>query len=116
MRTSNNWYPTNWLLAFFEFHYGYFNYHIEHHLFPSLKPSLLRRIAPVVRKVCRRHGVPYISTPFLHVQQSLLAHIAKMGLPHGTLRRPGSLDGAAEEPVAEAGSGFTARVAGRGFP
>ena len=33
VRTSGNWYPTNWLFAFVEFHYGYFNYHIEHHLF-----------------------------------------------------------------------------------
>lgn len=79
VRTSGNWYPTNWLLAFVEFHYGYFNYHIEHHLFPTFKPSLLKRISPIVRRVCRAHGVPYICTPFFDVQQSLARHLYAMG-------------------------------------
>ena len=78
VRTSGNWYPTNWFLSFVEFHYGYFNYHIEHHLFPTLKPSLLKKISPVVRSVCIKHGVPYISTPFLEVQKSLQTHVFKL--------------------------------------
>ena len=79
VRTSGNWYPTNWFLAFVEFHYGYFNYHIEHHLFPTFKPSLLRKISPIVKSVCIKHDVPYISTPFLEVQKSLRKHLSKMG-------------------------------------
>ena len=78
VRTSGNWYPTNWLLRFVEFHYGYFNYHIEHHLFPTFKPSLLKKISPIVKSVCIKHGVPYISTPFLEVQKSLQRHLSKM--------------------------------------
>lgn len=78
VRTSGNWYPTNWLLAFVEFHYGYFNYHIEHHLFPTLKPRLLKKISPIVQSVCIKHGIPYISTPFLEVQKSLQEHLSKM--------------------------------------
>ena len=81
VRTSNNWYPTNWLGAFIQFHYGYFNHHIEHHLFPTFKPSLLRKISPIVRKLCRKHGLPYLSTPFLDVQRSLQTHIVKMARP-----------------------------------
>jgi fatty acid desaturase len=81
VRTSSNWYPTNWLLSFIEFHYGYFNYHIEHHLFPTFKPSLLKKISPVVESVCGKHNIPYISTPFLEVQKSLQEHLAKLGLP-----------------------------------
>ena len=79
VRTSGNWYPTNWLLAFVEFHYGYFNYHIEHHLFPTLKPSLLKKISPIVKSVCEKHGIPYLSTSFIQVQTSLQEHITKMG-------------------------------------
>lgn len=79
VRTSNDWYPTNLLMRFVEFHYGYFNYHIEHHLFPTLKPSLLKKISPIVREVCRRHGVPYIRTTFLDVQVSLQKHLVEMG-------------------------------------
>lgn len=40
VQTSGNWYPTNWLLAFIEYQYGYFNYHIEHHLFPTFKGTV----------------------------------------------------------------------------
>ena len=79
VRTSNNWYPTNWLLSFLEFHYGYFNYHIEHHLFPNFKPRLLKKISPIVKSVCREHNIPYISTPFADVQKSLQRHLIAMG-------------------------------------
>ena len=78
VRTSGDWYPTNWFLSFIEFHYGYFNYHIEHHLFPTFKPSLLKKISPIVKSICIKHGVPYISTPFLEVQKSLQTHLSKM--------------------------------------
>jgi linoleoyl-CoA desaturase len=81
VRTSNNWYPTNWLTAFIEFHYGYFNYHIEHHLFPSFKPTLMKKVSPIVRRVCAKHGVPYTLTTFMEVQHSLQEHITKMGRP-----------------------------------
>lgn len=38
---------------------GYLNYQIEHHLWPNLPASVYREIAPRVREVCERHGVPY---------------------------------------------------------
>ena len=78
MRIYGDWYPTNWFLSFVEFHYGYFNYHIEHHLFPTFKPSLLKKISPIVKSVCIKHGVSYISTLFLEVQKSLQTHLSKM--------------------------------------
>jgi linoleoyl-CoA desaturase len=81
VRTSNNWYPTSWLTAFVEFHYGYFNYHIEHHLFPSFKPMLMKKVSPIVRRVCAKHGVPYTLTTFMEVQHSLQQHMTKMGRP-----------------------------------
>ncbi len=39
---------------------GYLGYQIEHHLFPELPPSALERLAPRVRELCVRHGVPYV--------------------------------------------------------
>ncbi len=81
VRTSNNWYPTNWLMALIQFHYGYFNYHIEHHLFPTFKPTLMKKVSPIVRRVCDRHGIPYTLTTFLEVQRSLQRHIRTMGSP-----------------------------------
>lgn len=79
VRTSGNWYPTNWFLSFIEFHFGYFNYHIEHHLFPAFKPSLLKKISLIVKSVCSKHGIPYISTTFVEVHKSFQRHITKMG-------------------------------------
>jgi len=81
VRSSGNWHPTNWLLRLIEFHYGYFNYHIEHHLFPTLKPRLLKKIAPIVKRVCEKHGIPYRSTAFSTVQASLLRHLHQLGQP-----------------------------------
>jgi linoleoyl-CoA desaturase len=81
VRASSNWYPTNWILRFVEFHYGYFNYHIEHHLFPTFKPSLLKRISPIVASVCHKHNIPYISTSFMEVQRSMQAHLTKLARP-----------------------------------
>jgi linoleoyl-CoA desaturase len=81
VRTSGDWYPTNWLLRFIEFHYGYFNYHIEHHLFPTLKPRLLKKISPIVKRVCEKHGVPYRSTPLHAVQASLQRHLEQLAQP-----------------------------------
>ena len=80
VRTSGNWYPTNWFLSFVESHYGYFNYHIEHHLFPTFKPRLLKKISPIVKSVCIKHHIPYISTPFLNVQKSLQVHLFKLSV------------------------------------
>lgn len=78
VRTSGNWQPRNWVLKFIEFHYGYFNYHIEHHLFPAFKPSLLKRLSPIVRQVCADHGIPYISTSFMAMQRSFQRHLTTM--------------------------------------
>lgn len=106
VRTSGNWYPTNWFLAFIEFHYGYFNYHIEHHLFPTLKPSLLKKISPIVKSVCIKHGIPYISTPFLNVQKSLQEHLSKM-----------SRDNHAQTPVSSTANLVPATINGHaGYP
>lgn len=87
VRTSNNWYPTNWLMRFIQFHYGYFNFHIEHHLFPTYNARLLKKISPIVREVCEAHNVPYISTTFMEVQLSLLQHLKALSVAPGEYPR-----------------------------
>ena len=84
VRTSGNWHPTNWFLSFIEFHYGYFNYHIEHHLFPTFKPILTKKISPIVKSVCIKHGVPYVSTSFLEMQKSLQTHLSNLSRSNET--------------------------------
>ena len=41
------------------FVYGGQNFHIEHHLFPSMPRNNARRARPIVIAFCRRHGLPY---------------------------------------------------------
>lgn len=43
-----------------DFLHGFLNYQIEHHLWPDLPPLAYQRVAPRVRALCARHGVPYV--------------------------------------------------------
>lgn len=38
---------------------GYLNYQIEHHLFPAMPQFRNRLIAPRVKALFRKHGLPY---------------------------------------------------------
>ncbi|TVU34111.1 hypothetical protein EJB05_15939, partial [Eragrostis curvula] len=44
--------------------HGGLQFQVEHHLFPRLPRCHLRRVAPVVRELCRKHGLPYQSCGF----------------------------------------------------
>lgn len=54
-----------------DFLQGYLNYQIEHHLWPDLPLLKYRQAAPEVKRICARHGVPYI-------EQSVFARIGKL--------------------------------------
>eukprot|EP00546_Thalassionema_frauenfeldii_P005114 CAMPEP_0178912554 /NCGR_PEP_ID=MMETSP0786-20121207/10334_1 /TAXON_ID=186022 /ORGANISM="Thalassionema frauenfeldii, Strain CCMP 1798" /LENGTH=423 /DNA_ID=CAMNT_0020585163 /DNA_START=193 /DNA_END=1464 /DNA_ORIENTATION=- len=43
-----------------DFMHGWLNYQIEHHLWPNLSMLSYQRSAPLVREICKKHGVPYI--------------------------------------------------------
>lgn len=43
-----------------DFLHGYLNYQIEHHMWPSLSMRSYQKSAPLVRDICKRHGVPYV--------------------------------------------------------
>lgn len=40
--------------------YGWLNYQIEHHMFPDMTPLQYRKMQPLVKEVCKKHGVQYI--------------------------------------------------------
>ena len=54
-----------------DFLQGYLNYQIEHHLWPDLPALKYRQAAPEVRRICERHGVPY-------VEESVLRRFGKL--------------------------------------
>merc|ERR1719159_1377791 len=40
--------------------YGWLNYQIEHHMFPDMTPLQYRKLQPLVKSVCKKHGAQYI--------------------------------------------------------
>ncbi len=49
----------------------YLNYQIEHHLWPDLPMLRYRELAPKVRALCAKHGIPYL-------QESIFTRVRKM--------------------------------------
>jgi len=44
--------------------HGGLQFQIEHHLFPRLPRCHLRKVAPYVRDLCKKHGLPYSAASF----------------------------------------------------
>lgn len=42
-----------------DFAHGWLNYQVEHHLFPSLPLNHYQEMQPVVKEICKKHGLPY---------------------------------------------------------
>jgi linoleoyl-CoA desaturase len=57
---------------------------IEHHLFPTLPPERLREVAPEVRAICERHGIPYKTDTWGRTLKKALAHVGALGWRDGT--------------------------------
>ncbi|KAK7506272.1 hypothetical protein BaRGS_00002384 [Batillaria attramentaria] len=55
LRTTNNVTST----PFFDWFSGHLNYQIEHHLFPTMPRHNFRKVAPLVKSLCEKHGVNY---------------------------------------------------------
>ncbi|KAL3829703.1 hypothetical protein ACJIZ3_018505 [Penstemon smallii] len=52
---------SSWMDWFF----GGLQFQLEHHLFPRLPRSQLRKISPAVQELCKKHNLPYRSLSFL---------------------------------------------------
>jgi fatty acid desaturase len=73
---------------------GNLGYQVEHHLFPVMPSTRYGEIAPKVREICRRYGLPYNTGPF-HQQLGMVQRtILRLALPGGTARpKPGPYQG-----------------------
>ncbi len=58
---------------------GGLNYQIEHHLFPAMPRSNLRRAQPLVREFCRELELPYSQTSLLDSYGQALRHLHSVG-------------------------------------
>jgi NADPH-dependent stearoyl-CoA 9-desaturase len=60
---------------------GNLSFQIEHHLFPDLPARRYAEIAPQVREICKRYGIPYNAGPLPRQFGSVVRKIVKLGLP-----------------------------------
>ena len=60
---------------------GHLSHQIEHHLFPDLPAHRYAEIAPEVRAICEKHGLPYNTGSFFKQTLSTWKRIAKLSLP-----------------------------------
>ncbi len=61
---------------------GNLSHQIEHHLFPDIPANRYPEIAPEVRAICEKYGLPYNTGGFTHQIASTWKKIAKLSLPN----------------------------------
>ncbi len=60
---------------------GGLDFQVEHHLFPSMPRSRLRRARAVVKPLCEAHGVPYTETTAWESYSRVFRHLHAVGAP-----------------------------------
>jgi fatty acid desaturase len=73
---------------------GNLGYQVEHHLFPDMPSTRYAEIAPQVRDICVRYGLPYNSGPFMQQLGMVQRTILRLAFPGGKPRpKPGPYQG-----------------------
>ena len=65
---------------------GNLSYQVEHHLFPDMPSSRYQQIAPRVKEICERYGLPYNTGPFRKQLGSVQRTILRLAFPGGEER------------------------------
>jgi fatty acid desaturase len=69
---------------------GNLSFQVEHHLYPDMPSSRYTEIAPRVRDVCRRYGLPYNTGPLSRQLGTVHRTILRLAFPGGKPRpKPG---------------------------
>jgi fatty acid desaturase len=73
---------------------GNLSFQVEHHLYPDMPSTRYAEIAPKVRDVCKRYGLPYNTGPFSKQWGSVQRTILRLAFPGGKPRpKPGAYQG-----------------------
>jgi fatty acid desaturase len=73
---------------------GNLGYQVEHHLFPDMPSSRYAEIAPKVKDICERYGLPYNTGPFSQQLGMVQRKILRLAFPGGKPRpKPGPYRG-----------------------
>lgn len=65
---------------------GNLSFQVEHHLFPDMPSSRYQEIAPRVKDICERYGLPYNTGPFRKQWGSVQRSILRLAFPGGAER------------------------------
>ena len=65
---------------------GNLSYQVEHHLYPDMPSSRYKEIAPKVRAICERYGLPYNTGPFLKQWSMVQRTLIRLAFPGGKVR------------------------------
>jgi linoleoyl-CoA desaturase len=60
---------------------GNLSFQIEHHLFPDIPARRYQQIAPQVREICQRYGIPYNTGGLSRQFGSVIGKIFRFALP-----------------------------------
>ncbi|KAK7113757.1 hypothetical protein V1264_012987 [Littorina saxatilis] len=58
---------------------GHLNFQIEHHLFPTMPRHNLAKVAPLVRSLCKKHGIEYQSKSLLTAFSDIVGSLKDSG-------------------------------------
>jgi linoleoyl-CoA desaturase len=73
---------------------GNLGYQVEHHLYPDMPSSRYAEIAPKVKDICERYGLPYNTGPFSQQLGMVQRTILRLAFPGGKPRpKPGPYRG-----------------------
>ena len=73
---------------------GNLGYQVEHHLYPDMPSTRYAEIAPRVKELCERYGLPYNTGPFLKQLGMVQRTIVRLAFPGGQPRpKPGPYHG-----------------------
>ena len=103
--TRGGWYVRQLLGAaniegspFFHVASGNLGYQVEHHLFPDMPSTRYAEVAPRVKEICERYGLPYNSGPFMQQLGMVQRTILRLAFPGGKPRpKPGPFRSEGEE-------------------
>ena len=62
---------------------GNLSFQVEHHLFPDIPSTRYAEIAPQVKDICERYGLPYNTGPFLQQWGMVQKTILRLAFPGG---------------------------------
>ncbi len=80
---------------------GNLSFQVEHHLYPDMPSSRYQQIAPRVREICEKYGLPYNTGPLRKQWGTVQRTIARLAFPGGGPRpKPGPYVVPAEEKAA----------------